>query len=168
MKTSKEYLFKRGGKMTSYELEDEFISRTEKNLRAIEKLSQDGESVYEVTQLINSLLGLLVYPRENFFDEIPEITREAMIKQGWPLPDEEISQIQNLRKLVKNMRNAVAHLNIDFIADNNEIVGIRFKNYRPCDEDRKTPSWIGEYNIEPLKKFVNMFLARISKNKPLR
>lgn len=154
--------------MSDYKLEEEFISRTEKNLRAIEKLSQDGESVYEVTQLINSLLGLLVYPREKFFDEIPEITRETMINQGWPLPDEEISQIQNLRDLVKNMRNAVAHLNIDFIADNNEIVGIRFKNYCPCDKDREKPLWIGVYRLEPLKKFVNMLLARISKNKPLR
>ena len=154
--------------MSDYKLEEEFISRTEKNLRAIEKLSQDGESVYEVTQLINSLLGLLVYPRENFFDEIPEITRETMIKQRWPLPDEEISQIQNLRKLVKNMRNAVAHLNIEFIADNNEIVGIRFKNYCPCYKDREKPLWIGVYRLEPLKKFVNMLLARISKNKPLR
>jgi hypothetical protein len=80
--------------MSDYKLEDEFISRTEKNLRAVEKLSQDGESVYEVTQLINSLLGLLVYPRERFFETIPEITWETMIKQGWPLPDEEISQFK--------------------------------------------------------------------------
>jgi len=154
--------------MSDYELEDEFISRTEKNLRAIEKLSQEGESVYEVTQLINSLLGLLVYPKENFFEEIPEITRETMIKQGWPLPDEEISQIQNLRKLVKNMRNAVAHFNVELITDKNEIEGIRFKNYRTYDKDREKPLWIGEYRLEPLKRFVDMFLARISKNKPLR
>ena len=154
--------------MTSYELEDEFISRTEKNLRAIEKLSQKGESVYEVTQLINSLLGLLVYPKENFFEEIPEITRETMIKQGWPLPDEEISQIQNLRELVKNMRNAVAHINIEFTTEKNEIEGIRFENYGTRDEGRKKPLWIGVYRLEHLKKFVNMFLARISKNKPLR
>lgn len=154
--------------MSNYKLEDEFISRTEKNLRAIEKLSREGESVYEVTQLINSLLGLLVYPKENFFEEIPEITRETMIKQGWPLPDEEISQIQNLRELVKNMRNAVAHINIEFSANKNEIEGIRFKKYAIHDKDRENPRWIGVYKLEPLKKFVNMFLARLSKNKPLR
>jgi len=61
-----------------------------------------------------------------------------MIKQGWPLPDEEISQIQNLRKLVKNMKNAVAHINIEFSANKNEIEGIRFKNYLPHDKDRET------------------------------
>lgn len=150
--------------MTGYELEDEFISRTEKNLRAIENLRQEGESVYEVTQLINSLLGLLVYPRERFFETIPDITQETMIKEGWPLPYEENSQIQHLRELVINMRNAVAHFNIEFIAVKNEIKGIRFKNYGTRDMNRINPLWIGEYRLEPLKRFVDMFLARISKN----
>ena len=153
--------------MTGYELEDEFISRTEKNLRAIEKLSQEGKSVYEVTQLINSLLGLLVLPKERF-KTIPEITQETMIKEGWPLPFGENAQVSGLKQLITNMRNAVAHFNIEFIADKNEIVGIQFKNYGTRDEGRKKPLWIGEYRLEPLKRFVDMFLAHISKNKPLR
>ena len=154
--------------MSGYELEDEFISRTEKNLRAIEKLSQEGESVYEVTQLINSLLGLLVYPRERFFETIPDITQETMINEGWPLPSGENAQVSGLKELIRYMRNAVAHFNIEFITDKNEIEGIRFKNYDFRDEGRKKPLWIGVYKLEPLKKFVNMFLARLSKNKPLR
>lgn len=153
--------------MSNYKLEDEFISRTEKNLRAIEKLSREGESVYEVTQLINSLLGLLVLPKERF-KTIPEITQETMIKEGWPLPTGENAQVSGLKQLIRYMRNAVAHLNIEFIADNNEIVGIRFKNYATRDEGRKIPLWIGEYRLESLEKFVDMFLDHISKNKPLR
>ncbi len=154
--------------MSDYKLEDEFISRTEKNLRAIEKLSQEGESVYEVTQLINSLLGLLVYPRERFFETIPEITWETMIKQGWPLPSGEKAQVSDLKQLIRYMRNAVAHFNIELITDENEIEGIRFKNYPPPAKDRERRIWIGEYRIEPLKRFVDMFLALISKNEPLR
>ena len=154
--------------MSGYELEDEFISRTEKNLRAIEKLSQKGESVYEVTQLINSLLGLLVYPRERFFETIPEITWETMIEQEWPLPTGENAQVSGLKQLIRYMRNAVAHFDIEFIADNNEIVGIRFKNEGAIDEDSKTQPWIGEYRLEALKSFVDMFLDHISKNKPLK
>lgn len=153
--------------MTSYELEDEFISRTEKNLRAIEKLSREGESVYEVTQLINSLLGLLVYPNERL-KKIPEITWETMIKQEWPLPTGENAQVSGLKQLIRYMRNAVAHFDIEFIADNNEIVGIRFKNEGALDEGSKTRPWIGEYRLEALKSFVDMFLDHISKNKPLK
>lgn len=154
--------------MTGFELEDEFIVRTETNLRAIENLRKQGEHVYEVTQLINSLLGLLVYPREVFFDDIPIVTRETMKKDGWPLPDEEISQIQCLSALVKNMRNAVAHFNIEIITNKNDIEGIRFKNYLPHDTERREPVWIGVYSLDSLKRFVDMFLARISKSKPLR
>ncbi|HAF48226.1 MAG TPA: hypothetical protein DCL08_03165 [Anaerolineaceae bacterium] len=153
--------------MTSYELEDELISRTLNNLRAVEKLSQEDKSVYEVTQLINSLLGLLVYPNERL-KKIPEITWETMIKEGWPLPLGENAQVSGLKQLIKYMRHAVAHFNIEFITEENEIVGIRFKNYSSSDEYREKPLWIGEYGLEPLKKFVDMFLDHISKNKPLR
>ena len=149
-------------------MEDEFILRTELNLRAIEKLSAQGESVYEVTQLINSLLGLLVYPREVFFNNIPRITRETMIEEGWPLPDEQIAQIQDLKTLVKNMRNAVAHFNIELINNGNAIEGLKFKNYAQDDKERAKPLWIGVYKLAPLKRFVDMFLDRISNSKPLR
>jgi hypothetical protein len=153
--------------MTSYELEDELISRTLDNLRAVEKLSQEDKSVYEVTQLINSLLGLLVYPKERL-RKIPEITWETMIKEGWPLPTGEKAQVKDLKKLIWNMRNAVAHFNIELITNENGIEGIRFKNYSSSDKDREKPLWIGEYRLEPLKRFVYMFLDHISKNKPLR
>ena len=154
--------------MTGYELEDEFISRTEKNLRAIEKLKKEGENVYEVTQFINSLLGLLVYPRERFFETIPDITQETMIKEEWPLPLGENAQVSGLKELIRYMRNAVAHFNIEFITDKNEIECIRFKNYPLRSRDRERPLWIGEYRLESLKRFVDMFLALISKNEPLR
>ena len=154
--------------MTGYELEDEFISRTEKNLRTIEKLSRQGESVYEVTQLINSLLGLLVFPREVFLDNIPRISRENMEKEGWPLPDERIGQVRHLRELVKNLRNGVAHCNIELITNGSEIDGIQFKNYDLRDKEKTNPLWIGIYRLDQLRRFVDMFLSRISKNKPLR
>jgi len=154
--------------MTGFELEDEFIQRTEKNLRAIENLSKKGESVYEVTQLINSLLGLLVYPREVIFNNIPRITRKTMINEGWPLPDEQIEQVRDLKELLNNMRNAVAHFNIELINNGNAIEGLKFKNYAQDDKERAKPLWIGVYRLEPLKRFVDMFLACIKKNIPLR
>ena len=55
----------------------DFAQRTKANLRFIqraakEKKGQDSESiVYEVTQLINSMLGLLAFERNCFHDSIP-------------------------------------------------------------------------------------------------
>jgi len=149
--------------MTGYELEDELISRTETNLRAIEKLHKQGVTVYEVTQLINSLLGLLVFPRETFLKQIPIISRNSMIKEDWPLPDEQISQVQYLRELVRNMRNAVAHFNIELITHGNEIEGIIFKDYALQDKDKTNPLWIGVYRVDQVRRFVDKFLASISK-----
>jgi len=52
--------------MSNFDLEDEFIARTQKNLKAIECLKQKGGEVYEVTQLLNSMLGLLISRGQDF------------------------------------------------------------------------------------------------------
>ena len=49
----------------------DFAERTRKNLRAIEDLQAKGGEAYEVTQLVNSMLGLLVFPRERFSIKFP-------------------------------------------------------------------------------------------------
>lgn len=41
----------------------DFAERTRKNLKAIERLLADNQDVYETTQLVDSMLGLLVFPR---------------------------------------------------------------------------------------------------------
>ena len=86
-----------------------------------------------------------------------------MIKEDWPLPDEQISQVQYLRELVRNMRNAVAHFNIELITHGNEIEGIIFKDYALQDKDKTNPLWIGVYRVDQLRRFVDKFLASISK-----
>ena len=147
--------------MSGFELEDEFIARTQKNLIAIEELAKSDGSVFEVTQLINSLLALLVFPREIFFDKIPSINKKMMIMKGWPLPDEEGNKVTNLRELIINMRNAVAHCNIELVNDGNEIIGIRFRNFSPYDSHREKPLWTGMYDVIALKKFVDMLLNHL-------
>ncbi len=44
------------------EVIQDFARRTRKNLEAIDRLHAEGRQVYEVTQLVNSTLGLLVFP----------------------------------------------------------------------------------------------------------
>jgi hypothetical protein len=52
-----------------------FAERTRKNLRFIVAAYDGGQDVHTVTQLINSLLGLIVYPYEFYglerFDKLP-------------------------------------------------------------------------------------------------
>lgn len=86
----------------------DFHDRTLKNLKIIEALSVPlrGE-VFETTQLINSLLGLLIIPKERFWKE-------------WKNED--------FASEVKNMRDAVVHANIEQIVKGNEIVGFKLNN----------------------------------------
>jgi hypothetical protein len=142
--------------MSNFDLEDEFIARTQKNLKAIECLKQKGGEVYEVTQLLNSMLGLLIFPRARFFEKIQDKSWDLMDKEGWPLPSGDNAHVSNLKQLVRNMRNAVAHFNIELVNDGNEIIGIRFSSYH-----RKGQNWTGVYDIASLRKFVDMFLDHI-------
>lgn len=141
--------------MTGYELEDEIILRTEKNLQAIKKLRKQGEEVFEVTQLINSLLGLLVYPRERIIEKVQEISWEMLKCEGWPLPTGINAQVSDLNQLVRKMRNALVHFNFDLLQSQGEIVGMRFFS-RPGRDN-----WVGEYKIDQLEKFVFMLLDQI-------
>lgn len=75
-----------GGYFIPEELRDEkdafvfsFANRTKRNLKHIERIAEiekaNGTSVqratvFEVTQLINSMIGLVTFPKEAFFDRI--------------------------------------------------------------------------------------------------
>ena len=140
--------------MSNFDLEDEFIARTQKNLIAIECLKEKGVEVYEVTQLLNSMLGLLIFPKERrLYEKIQPKSWDTMVEEGWPLPSEDYSHVSDLKQLITKMRNAVAHCNFEIITENDEISSIEF---------RDIPSfWTGVYDVASLRKFVYMFLDHI-------
>lgn len=70
------------------------------------------------------MLGLLVFPREGFIDQIPSTLLTDLAAAGWPVPKVvgDFRQAEDLRELVRYLRNAIAHFNIEFIGDaSNEI-----------------------------------------------
>ena len=62
----------------------DFAKRTRANLEFIEAAEKDGQSVFEVTQLANSLLGLLIFPKERYMDSIPNTPLAELVSNGWP------------------------------------------------------------------------------------
>ena len=54
----------------------DFALRTRKNLEAIEALQRLDAGVFEVTQQINSMLGLLVFPQQEYVESIPKTPLE--------------------------------------------------------------------------------------------
>lgn len=109
----------------------DFIKRTKENLSFIEEQAEKNETpVYEVTQLINSMLGLLVFPHERFRGGIPPIPLQELEAKGWLVPhvEGEFPQVENLLELIRYLRNAVAHTNLEFISDGHSLTGVRLWN----------------------------------------
>ena len=68
------------------ELVSDFATRTRENLSVIRALQHQGQKVYEVTALMNSMLGLLVFPQQSYVQAIPETPLSELQAEGWPVP----------------------------------------------------------------------------------
>ena len=136
----------------------DFAERTRANLQAIEHLHANGEDVYEATQLVNSTLGLLVFPQQEYMDSIPLTSLAQLEQDGWPIPQVSggFKQVSNLKQLIKYLRNAIAHFNIKFIGDGRrEISLLRVWNIDPRN-DKKT--WEAELSVDDLRKIAYRFI----------
>lgn len=146
------------------ELIIDFARRTRSNLEYIEKAEERGENVFEVTQLANFLLGLLVFPREHYMQSIPDTPLTVLAEQGWP----EITTTQGelkedtLKHLIRMLRNGIAHCNVAFDADErSQITGLTIWNTRG-----RTKTWEVRLTIADLRaiafKFVELMEERNS------
>ena len=149
----------------------DFAQRTLANLDEVKRMRELSPTVqfFEVTNLINSMLGLLIFPQQAFVNEIPQTPLSELEIQGWPIPrvSGEFEQVQNLNQLVRYLRNAVAHCNVKFKADHRgEIVGLVVWNNNPRKPD-SPKSWQAELTLDEVeritRKFVAMILAKDAK-----
>lgn len=112
----------------------EFARRTLKNLQHIERTRQFSDGVHVVTQLTNSLLGLVIFPWEHEIIS-PLIGRplEALTKRGWPAWQIERDPTKAPRKhkcsptlddLVYHVRNAAAHRHLKYSSDDSDLLKV--------------------------------------------
>ena len=149
----------------------DFARRTQKNLEFVEQYvaahaSEPDVELYEVTQLINSLLGLLVFPQQSFYSKIPPISLDDLRAAGWP----EIKMAGQLRNndllgLLSYLRNAVTHCNIEFETRDGRVCGVRLWNvpfeFSRCNREIQfsEADWKASLSIEDLRKMVYRFIA---------
>ncbi len=89
----------------------DFASRTLMNIKKIENMKDDDGERYEVTQLINSLLGLIVFPNEYGISGVGLNSLKPYIIHD------------NGKSLLRNLRNAIGHGHILFEEDNVKLNG---------------------------------------------
>ncbi len=140
---------------------EDFARRTRDNLRQLQALKSSGADVYEVTALVNSMLGLLVFPQQRYVDSIPETPIEELSRQGWPIPAVvgSFPQVSNLRQLVRHLRNAISHFNVEFFSDGaGQIAGLVVWNVDPRS---KRTTWKARLSVSDLDAIAHRFIALI-------
>ena len=164
-----------------------FAERTIQNLNFLRAQASAGDpNVFEVTQLWNSLLGLIVLPHERDYEGggMRHIPRTPMIElwsqdPPWPRITVSAPDHESLHDLVRDLRNAVAHFNVEFLTgpDNkpdDEITavtvwtqGSRRKKVpdnpgRPAFDPLGRPVkagnyyWEGQINVEELERLARL------------
>lgn len=124
--------------MSEYkEFVKDFAFRTKKNLKYIESKKNIGcDSVFEFTQLVNSLLGLLVIPQERECDRICNNFVSQKTCEGLKacIERNDYNNECDFTNILRHMRNAIAHGQVEIGATNGEISSILFidKNHNNC------------------------------------
>lgn len=135
----------------------DFINRTEKNIEIINK-SSGG---LNFTQLINSLLGLIILPEGKIFSSnitISEKDNEELnklcIDLNSMIVDRYTKKVKdNPKMLIKHIRNSLAHCasRLKFSEKNGKIYSVIF-----CDEKSDRQYFKVEMNKEQILQLINI------------
>jgi hypothetical protein len=139
----------------------EFANRTFKNLRYLEAAHDRGEDVHIVTQLANSLLGLVVFPWErNFVSHIESLTLAELSDRGWPKWKISLSTCSTLGELTRHVRNAVAHGRITYWSDSRSDMRVAL-TITDCRSKNSAPYWRASIQAAGLRQFCEKFIELI-------
>ncbi len=159
------------------ELVRDFANRTRSNLDAIDHLVSNGATapsiaeVFPFTQLCNSLLGLVVLPKERAFQSLPETALDdldqlkgVLGRMKWEVKHTRGAQKgkikdQTLREFVAVLRHSIAHFNIEFTTANGTICGVRMWNYP--NPSAKQVDFEIELSAVELRKVALLFLEHL-------
>ncbi len=130
-----------------------FAYRTRKNLEYIEQAFASGADVHVVTQMANSLLGLVVFPWErHFIQHINKLSLAHLEAKGWPTWEMTRGSCETLGQLLRYLRNSVAHGHIIFSSDSRNLEQVTFEvsNFTPKSQ---LPNWSARINAIQLRDF---------------
>lgn len=154
-----------------------FVQRTRKNLRVTEKWRKDHptDGFSEVTNLINSLLGLIIAPTEEnktermkkILDEIDQPAVEPTGIRRWQayfIIDGDAPP-KDLPSLLFGLRNAIAHYAFEYVPDGaGNITGVIF-HVVPWGRRGKPPPppWDATFTLSELLTFLDGFADEVEK-----
>ena len=141
----------------------DFAERTKKNLELL------NNSPYDVTQLINSLVGLLIIPRDYGFKYINEDLVDSNLRAAVLRGVRQNTYLTetSLNSVLTHMRNAVCHSRMRFHVDKagkeavaKDIKTVEFKDIKY--EKGKVYRFQMEISVELLRELVYAFSEAIA------
>jgi ADP-ribosylglycohydrolase len=135
-----------------------FAQRTLANLDHVLGTARENPELHPVTQLANSLLGLVVFPYQR---EVVKVLaeRELSSLDGWPkwdvqLDDSEPSKrTTTLGRLLWHLRNAAAHGRLTFSSDSTELGSVRLVIEDKPNGSNVPVNWRAEISAADLESF---------------
>jgi hypothetical protein len=124
-------------------------------------LENTDADIHLVTHLITSLLGLIVFPyaeikkRKNY-NFFAKYKLQSLSQQGWPSWSFGISSSDNLRDLVRHLRNALSHRLIYFSSDSRKPEDV-IVTFRDRKNENSPYTWEATINAAELRQFVLRF-----------
>lgn len=159
--------------LESRTLSSGFAKRTLKNLNFIKNACAEAD-VHPVAQVINSLLGLLVFPYEKdkaFLDALPKVELGeasdlscvcSTLKHHLPVPSLAVVKFErckNLREFFRRVRNSISHKGIEFSGADPDSRRLAEVKVTLKDRHRKAPQHDWEISLtaedlESLSRYV--------------
>lgn len=151
-----------------HNLEPEFIQRT---LRLIDQYygvleKYPFEEQFNYTLIINCLLGLIVMPKERVISYIPtdRLTQELLAEIGSPsLVVNE--NIRTLRDLIRSLRHAIAHFNINVISESEDNLVDLLEFYNSENGDELVAKFRANELLPFLRFYANWLLQNIERHR---
>ena len=134
----------------------DFVTRTKYNYSRLEN------GPYEVTQLINSVIGLLLVPRDHVFKMKDEMIDSELLDQMMKAININTYVKGNcLFEIVRHMRNGFAHSRVEYISEQkpmlsegSEIVAVIIRDH---EVGTQSHDFEMELSVELLRNFLFAF-----------
>jgi HEPN pEK499 p136 len=158
--------------------------RTRKNLEYVYKRESEGADVEEFTQLLNSMLGIVISLREDYFkcssiswkyvedQGLLEGRQGLATNTGKPASPEspDLEQVDSFSQLITRLRHSFAHHWFKLILDNRSdgkpriITGITVWNIkRQHDNKPRYREWEAEFSEADLKRLAFLLIEYLER-----
>lgn len=148
--------------------EFDFVNRTKTIIEQYDKLELAKAEKFEVTLLLNCLVGLLILPQQNWFNNLPT---DLVSQEEWGIRESDVSFMKNgetktVKNIARHLRNSISHYRFKaFENSSNDISSIKFEDYDPSNN--KTFEAI--ISISSIRQFTtkltNTFVSEMEKQK---